>query len=184
MDLLAAWQERAEDAGDPLSSTLVLATVDHSGQPTTRCLALAGCDERGLVMFMNMGTRKGRDIAGNPKVAATLYWPSLFRQVNVTGVVQPVEPVESDRLWESRGTVGQVASLASNQGQPLHDYAALLARVQATDASEPILRPAEHVGLLLVPQTVEFWHGQPNRLHFRLHYQRRRQDWDTTLLQP
>jgi pyridoxamine 5'-phosphate oxidase len=135
-------------------------------------------------MFMNMGTRKGRDIAGNPKVAATLYWPSLFRQVNVTGAVQPVEPVESDRLWESRGTVGQVASLASNQGQPLHDYAALLSRAQATDTSDPIQRPDEHVGLLLVPQTVEFWQGQANRLHFRLHYQRVRDDWHTALLQP
>jgi pyridoxamine 5'-phosphate oxidase len=51
-------------------------------------------------------------------------------------------------------------------------------------AGGPVARPEEQAGVLLVPQTAEFWFGQASRLHYRLHYTRTGSGWESCLLQP
>jgi pyridoxamine 5'-phosphate oxidase len=129
-ELLRRWLADARAAGEADPSTAVLATADASGQPSTRCLAVRSCDERGLVMFTNLDTRKGRDLRANPRAAVTLYWPALFRQVNITGHVELTGEDESDTLWEARGLPGQVASTVSRHSAGAGD-SRVLARAPA-----------------------------------------------------
>jgi pyridoxamine 5'-phosphate oxidase len=136
-------------------------------------------------MFTNLDTRKGRDLRANPRAAVTLYWPALFRQVNITGHVELTGEDESDTLWEARGLPGQVASTVSRQGARLDGYEALAARAaELTAAGPPVSRPEGHAGIVLVPETAEFWHGQASLLHYRLHYARAGTGWESWLLQP
>jgi pyridoxamine 5'-phosphate oxidase len=183
--LLWRWLADAEAAGEVDPFTAVLATADASGQPSTRCLAVQSGEERGLLMFTNLNTRKGRDLHINPRAAATFYWPRAFRQVNISGHVEVTSDEESDALWDGRGLPGQVATTVSTQGSKLEDYDLLVARAaELAAAGLPVGRPDGHVGVVLVPETVEFWLGQNNLLHHRLHYARTAEGWESWLLQP
>lgn len=185
MGLLQRWLAHAETSGEIDPTTAVLATADSSGQPSTRCLGVNSCDDRGLVLFMNLDTRKGQDLLANPRAAATLYWPVAFRQVNIAGRVELTSDEESDQLWCDRGLPGQVATMASNQGARLEDHGLLVARAaELASSGEAIPRPARHVGVVLIPATVEFWSGRVDRLHHRLHYSRSGTGWQCWRLQP
>ena len=185
MLLLRRWLADAEAAGEADPFAVVLATADASGQPSTRCLGVQACEERGLVMFTNMNTRKGRDLRANPRAAVTFYWTTLFRQVNITGHIELTGDEESDALWDARGLPGQAVSVASRQGARLDDYELLVARTaELTATGSAVARPAGHTGIVLVPETAEFWLGQPTRLHHRLQYARAGAVWESCFLQP
>lgn len=155
--LLRRWLSDAEAAGQADPFTAVLATVDASGQPSTRCLGVRSCEERGLLMFTNLCTRKGDALRANPRAAATFYWPATFRQVNIAGHIELTNEDESDALWHARGLPGQVASMVSRQGARLDDYNLLAARAaELASAGSPFARPEGQVGVVLVPETVEF----------------------------
>lgn len=185
-ELLRRWLAGAEAGGEADPYTAVLATVDASGQPSTRCLAVQSCEERGLLMFTNLNTRKGRDLRANPRAAMTFYWPAVFRQTNITGHVELTSDEESDALWAARCLPGQVATLVSRQGARLDDHERLVAlAAELTAAGSPVVRPGGHRGVVLVPETVEFWFGRADRLHHRLHYARTAAGgWESWLLQP
>lgn len=183
--LLRRWLADAVAAGQADPFTAVLATADASGQPSTRCVTVRSCEERGLVMFINLDTRKGRDLHANPRAAVTFWWPAVFRQVNVTGHIEPMSAGESDALWQAKSLPSQAAATVSRQGTRLDDHEILAARAAGlVAAGASVARPAEQAGVVLVPQTAEFWSGQASRFHHRLHYARGGDGWETCLLQP
>ena len=49
--------------------------------PAARTVLLKGLDERGLVFFTNLESRKGRELAENPRAAPSFAWLALQRQV-------------------------------------------------------------------------------------------------------
>jgi pyridoxamine 5'-phosphate oxidase len=185
LPLLQCWLEtaRTSDVADPDSG--VLATVDRDGRPSSRVLHLRGCDDRGLLFFINTSTRKGRDLEANPRAALTFYWAPLLRQVNITGISHPTSAAESDLLWRESALTSRAASLASRQGEPLSDELGLHRRAkEIVDAGTLQPRPRTNQGLLLTPETVEFWLGRPDRLHRRVHYSLTGGEWAHWSLQP
>ena len=118
LGLLQDWLTAANAAGVRDPFTLTLATVAIDGQPSTRSIALQACDERGLVFFTNLASRKGCDLRANPRAAATLYWRETMQQVNVAGQVEVTGDEESDRMREARGRPGQVATMVSERAPP------------------------------------------------------------------
>ena len=135
LGLLRRWLgEAAVPGGDPPAA--VLATVSGDAQPTTRAIEVRACDDRGLVFFANLHSRKGRDLRAHPVAAATLYWPAPMRQVNLSGPVSFTGEAESDRLWATRSRWGRAVATVSEQGAPLPDEAALRARAEEL-AAEP-----------------------------------------------
>lgn len=190
LGLLRRWlgQAAADPGGDP-SATAVLATVNGDAQPTTRVIEVRACDDRGLVFFANLRSRKGRDLHTNPSAAATLYWPAPMRQVNLSGHVVFTGDGESDRLWATRSLAGQAVASICDQGAPLRDEDELRARAQdlaeqAAAQGRPLPRPPGHGGFVLIPAAIEFWQGDPGRIHRRWHYQRAGDGWSNWLLQP
>jgi pyridoxamine 5'-phosphate oxidase len=148
---------------------------------------LRGLDGRGLRFFTSYESRKGCDLAENPRAAAVLYWPQLERQVRIEGDVTKLTEEESDEYFSARPRGHRLATWASEQSEPLEAYTLLEERFahfeQRFEGTE-VPRPHSWGGYLLVPSRMEFWEGRPNRMHERTLYARKGNGWEITLLQP
>jgi len=183
-----AWARETEAAGVAEPHAMVLATVDKDAQPSARTVLLKGVDERGFEFYTNLRSRKGRELAANPRAALVFGWYALRRQVTVQGEVEPVERGRADRYFASRPYGSQLGALASQQSEtipsrePLERAHAELQRRYPPGSQVP--RPAHWGGLRLVPSSVEFWQGRRDRLHDRLRFRRGKDGWAIERLSP
>jgi pyridoxamine 5'-phosphate oxidase len=175
LDQLRAWLE---------TDTVALATATRDGAPSVRMVLLKAADERGLLFFTNYDGRKGRELAENHHAAMLVHTPG--RQVRVEGIVEPVEPAESDVYWETRPRGSQIAAWVSRQSEPIDSREELERRFAEFDAAHPeeLGRPPHWGGYRLVPETYEFWEHRENRLHDRVRYRRQGEDWIVDRLSP
>jgi pyridoxamine 5'-phosphate oxidase len=174
------WYAEAAAAQDWPERTAV-ATADASGAPSLRMVLLKSFDERGLVFFTHATSRKGRELAANPRAALLLYWSSLGRQVRVEGGVERVSGEESDAYFATRPLAARTGTAASRQSQVLASRAELDARVAAV--VDPV-RPETWGGFRVVPGAWEFWQHRDDRLHDRFRYRREGVAWVIERLYP
>ncbi|HVD41616.1 MAG TPA: pyridoxal 5'-phosphate synthase [Solirubrobacterales bacterium] len=184
LPLLERWLRLADERGVREPRALALATADAERRPSSRILLLKQATPY-LVFAGSYESRKGRDLATNPRAAGTLYWRETLQQVTVEGPVRKLSEDESDALFAERPRAAQASALASRQGEPLGDPAELRHSAQALAAEdEPLHRPPHWGGWRLDPDLVEFWHGSPDRLHRRLLYVKRDGAWEHRRLKP
>jgi pyridoxamine 5'-phosphate oxidase len=187
------WLIEAETAGMYEPNAFVLGTVDAENQSRSRTVLLKGVDQRGFFFATNYLSRKGEAIAANPSASAVFGWYSMYRQVLIQGVVEKVEPRESDEYFGSRPHDSQVAAWSSHQSQPIQNRAALddqfdqaIAKFEGTD----VHRPDYWGGYRIIPVRIEFWKGRSNRMHDRIEFSREIQAdgvptaWQVQRLQP
>jgi pyridoxamine 5'-phosphate oxidase len=182
--LLEAWLRGADAAGVREPRALALATADAAGRPSSRIVLLKEASPS-IVFAFSAGSRKGRDLAANPRAAGTLYWRETLQQVVIEGSVERMSATESDRLFAERPPAGQAATVASEQGEELDDPGRLREEAKALmRGGEPLRRPEGWGGYRLDPDLIEFWHGSPDRLHRRLLYTKTAGRWTHRRLQP
>lgn len=185
---LDRWMADAVAADLVEPNWMVLATADPSGRPSARCVLLKGYDDRGLVLFTNYSSRKGREAAANPYASLVIPWVPLQRQVVVAGSVQRTSEAESDDYFAVRPRGSRLGAVASPQSQVVASRAVLdeaLARAaERYPEGTAVPRPAHWGGLRVLPETVEFWQGRRDRLHDRLRYRRTPDGWVVERLAP
>src|ERR1700728_4511325 len=134
---LSKWLEQAIAAGLPEPTAMTLATASKQGHPSTRIVLLKKVDEHGFTFFTNYHSRKGREMAENPNVSLTLFWPQLERQINIIGTVSEVGREESAKYFSSRPAGSRLAAWASGQSEVIADRAALEKNLAAAAAKYP-----------------------------------------------
>jgi pyridoxamine 5'-phosphate oxidase len=171
----------------PEPNAMVLATADEQGRPSARTVLLKGLDDRGFVLFTNHGSRKGREALANPFASLVFPWIPVERQVVVVGAIERLPREESAAYFRSRPRGSQLGAWASRQSTVVPDRAALeeaRAQVEERFAGQEVPLPDFWGGFRVVPETVEFWHGRPDRLHDRLRYRRADDGWVVERLSP
>ena len=181
------WFEQASGAGILEPNAMALATATPEGVPSARMVLLKGFDERGFAFYTNYESRKGAELTANPHAALVFFWVDLARQVRIEGSVERVSAQESDTYFHSRPQGSQLSAATSHQSAILPDRAALereVERLAERYAGQDIPRPEFWGGFRVVPTTIEFWQGRPNRLHDRLRYRRDAERWIIERLSP
>ena len=182
------WLEEARSAGVSVPEAMTLASADAEGRPSARMLLLKSADERGFTFFTGYESRKGRELAVNPRAALVFYWRPLGRQVRVEGAVRRLSAEESDAYWATRPPRSRAAATASRQSEPLESLEALGADAERLLAEHggDVPRPERWGGYLLEPEAIELWQHRDDRLHERIRFTRAREGsaWSVERLAP
>ncbi len=169
------WLDEVLELGVPEPNAMVLSTVARDGQPSSRHVLLKGLDAGGFVFFTNYGSRKGTELAANPRASLCFPWSCIGRQVVVTGVASSVSRAETVAYFEQRPRDSQLGAWASEgQSRVVAGRDWLDARfaevAERFTGVEEIPAPEYWGGYRVTPYTLEFWQGRRSRMHDRLRY--------------
>lgn len=177
--VLAQWLKEATDSGAYAdANAMALATATPEGRPSVRIVLCKAIEpERdALTFFTNYESRKGGELAANPRASVVFHWPHAGRQARVEGEVERLSDAENDAYFRTRPLLSRIGANASRQSTPIPSRAVLIreaARVAAASCLElGVSRPAYWGGFRLVAQAVELWTACEGRLHQRLMWRR------------
>ncbi len=182
------WFEQACAVQIPEPNAMSLSTVNAQGQPSLRTVLLKYFDSDGFVFFTNYQGKKARQIGENPHVALLFFWAELHRQIKVEGKAEKVPAATSLKYFASRPRGSQLGAWCSPQSTVITSRAILLAKLEEVKrkfANREVPLPSFWGGFRVVPSSIEFWQGRPDRLHDRFLYRRQGpKDWVIQRLAP
>lgn len=180
------WLQEAIKAEIAEPNAMTVATVGSNMRPSTRVVLIKGYDERSIVWYTNYDSRKGKELAGNPFAALQFHWVDLERVVRIEGRVERVSAQESDAYFNSRPLDSRIGAWASPQSQVISGRSVLVTNAAKYGAQFLLNppRPPHWGGFRLVPDRWEFWQGRKSRLHDRLRYELRNNEWVRERLAP
>jgi pyridoxamine 5'-phosphate oxidase len=181
------WFKEAGKAEAMDENAMSLATVNADGEPTLRTVLLKYYGEDGFVFYTNLGSRKARDIADNPRVALLFYWHEVHRQIKIRGQATRNSVAEDTRYFMRRPRDSQLGAWVSRQSSLISARSVLenkFAEMRERFAKGEVPLPSFWGGFRVVPHSIEFWQGRENRLHDRFRYDRDDAGWSINRLAP
>ena len=188
--LFDAWMVdalQARDRGEVAEPTAMVVATCIAHRPSARTVLLKEVDGEGFVFFTNYTSAKGASLAQNPYAALHFGWYALYRQIRIEGAVSQVPAKVSDSYFASRPRGSQLGAWASAQSSEVESLEALTASYRAAEdrfEGQDVPRPDHWGGYRVTPSLIEFWQGQPSRMHDRLAYTRTPDGWDLKRLAP
>ncbi|MGV3491180.1 MAG: pyridoxine/pyridoxamine 5'-phosphate oxidase [Devosia sp.] len=186
-ELFRDWLEFAIDVGVPEPHAMTLSTVDADGAPDARVLILKDVDARGWHFATDTMSPKGRQLAAEPRVALTFYWPRLARQVRIRGVAVALADDVGRADFRARSVAARSVAMLGRQSQPLASSGELAASLTAAVARlvmEPQHAAPGWTVFAVAPSSAEFWQGDSRRQHLRLRYAQDGDGWQREALWP
>ncbi len=184
----AHWFEQVLKEGLDMPNAMTLATVSNKGEPTARTVLLKSFDEAGFVFFTNYQSLKAQCLSQNPQASLLFYWSALDRQVRIQGKVEKTSGKESESYFHTRPLESQISASISPQSevidsrQKLEETFSQFKEQLASKEHAPL--PDNWGGYRVIPHYFEFWQGRENRLHDRLVYEKKNENWLVKRLAP
>jgi len=168
-------------------TTMILATATPDGIPSARAVLLKRHDHSGFVFFTNYESRKGQEIAQNPRATLLFLWTNLSRQIRIEGTVEKTSGTESEEYFSTRPFRSRIAAWASQQSYVIRNRQYLKERFEnllKKYKNEKVPLPPFWGGYRLKPEHFEFWQGRIDRLHDRVRYSKMNDAWKIERLAP
>ncbi len=181
------WYASAVEAKENRPDAMTLATSTKDGKPSARVVLYKGVDAGGFIFYTNYSSRKGEQITANPFGALVFFWGGLNRQVRIEGSLQPISAEDSDTYFSSRPRDSQIGAVTSPQSKVVEDRESLDRSFEENErrfSGKPVPRPSHWGGYRLHPSRIEFWQGREARLHDRIEYLRKNNEWVIRRLAP
>lgn len=168
-------------------NAMTVNTIGTDGFPKGRVVLLKKYDEYGFYFYTNYESEKGKAIANNNKVSLSFFWPNMERQIIIKGTAEKTSEADSINYFHSRPKGSQLGAVVSHQSEVVESREVLeknLAELEKKYETEEVPKPDNWGGILVKPISIEFWQGRPNRLHDRIRYRLKDNDWVIERLAP
>ncbi len=186
--LFREWFEEAKKYEITGANAFALGTVDKNGRTSVRIILLKDFNKDGFVFYSSLNSDKSKAIKENPSISMCFHWNNLLRQVRIVGAASQVSDKEADDYFHSRPYGSKIGAWASDQSSILDKREDLYDSIKKYEIKFPdqnnVPRPNHWSGWRLEPIEIEFWLGGENRIHERLKYIRRKNNWEKVLLNP
>ena len=186
--LFREWFEEAKKSEINGANAFALGTVDKNSHTSVRIILLKDFNNEGFVFYTNLNSDKSKAIKESPNISMCFHWKNLLRQVRIVGAASQVSDKEADDYFHSRPYGSKIGAWASDQSSILDKREDLYDSIKKYEIKFPdqnnVPRPNHWSGWRLEPIEIEFWLGGENRIHERLKYIRRKNDWEKILLSP
>jgi len=181
------WIEEAIKLEVPLPHAMNLSTTDDIDQPSSRMVLLKSISDEGMVFYTDYESHKGQMLLKNPKAALNFWWAKTDKQIRIEGVCIKTSDQESDEYFQSRPKGSQISATVSIQSKELRNYENLVKEAKDLEKGSlgrNLKRPSRWGGYKLIPNRIEFWKNEANRLHRRELFILESNKWQKTLLSP
>ena len=181
------WIEEAVKLEVPLPHAMNLSTADDFGQPSSRMVLLKSISDEGMVFYTDYESHKGKLLQKNTKAALNFWWAKTDKQIRIEGVCIKTSDQESDEYFQSRPRGSQISASVSLQSKEIRNYENLVKEAKDLEKGSlgsNLKRPSRWGGYKLIPNRIEFWKNEVNRLHRRELFILESNKWRKTLLSP
>jgi pyridoxamine 5'-phosphate oxidase len=182
------WFKEATDAAVPETNAMTLSTISEDGRPSARIVLLKGIEKDQFIFYTNYQSQKGKELDKNPACALTFFWPELERQVRIEGIATRVDESTSENYFRSRPRGSQIGAWASPQSSIIKDRSILESRAteleKRFEGIDLLPKPKQWGGFAVEPFEIEFWQGRSSRLHDRIVFYRKDNEWVNHRLAP
>ena len=184
---ISEWIEEAIKLEVPLPHAMNLSTTDDIDQPSSRMVLLKSISDEGMVFYTDYESHKGKILQKNSKAALNFWWAKTDKQIRIEGVCIKTSDQESDEYFQSRPRGSQISASVSLQSKEIRNYENLVKEakdLEKRSSGSNLKRPSRWGGYKLIPNRIEFWKNEVNRLHRRELFILESNKWRKTLLSP
>jgi len=181
------WLQQAVDAKVIEVQAMQLTTVSQENKPSSRIVYLREFENNQFWFYTNYHSHKAQHLQHNPNASLAFFWPELGRQIRIEGTIAKATAEQSDAYFNSRPYESKIGAWASKQSHLLKSREELEQKVEELKKQftpETIKRPEHWGGFVLTANYYEFWQGRKSRLHDRICYELKNNEWNISRIFP